>query len=342
MQKNKVSVVVPIYKVEKYICRCINSIINQTYANLEIILVNDGSPDNSGRIADSYQENNPKRIKVIHKENGGLSDARNIGMELATGEYIMFVDSDDWLDTTMIETMMNIILEFDADVVQSAFYYAYQEKLLMDNRKRNTSFYLNLYDNKSLMHELVLNEKVKNFAWGKLYKTEMVRHVPFEKGVLFEDVFWAHQVMYKVKRFVSLNKPMYYYFQRDDSIVANYSTKNLDMIKGLKKRHRFIAEFYPDLINESFKMILKSSLIHYNLLLLNRIQDPSGIHRKEIQQYIQNHYQSLIEAAREDKQLRNQLKLFSVHPQLNVLFLGVRKLLRKTKLVEEPEGLEQV
>src|SRR5690625_4114525 len=233
-QKRRVSIIVPIYKVEKYIYRCVDSILQQTYSNLEIILVNDGSPDNCGEIADDYR-NKDTRVKVIHKLNGGLSDARNKGMELVTGEYVMFVDSDDWLDKNTVEIMVNNSLNFKADVVQTAFYYAYDDKLLVDNRYYKESDPSVLLDNKALMYELVKNEKVKNFAWGKLYKTKLIKDIPFEIGVLFEDVFWAHQVMHQVNSYLILHEPLFYYYQRDDSIVATYSPRNLDIIKGLKR-----------------------------------------------------------------------------------------------------------
>ncbi|ASN05990.1 glycosyltransferase family 2 protein [Virgibacillus necropolis] len=341
LQKEKVSVVVPIYKVEKYIHRCVDSILNQTYPNIEVILVDDGSPDNCGIIADHYGKLDD-RVKVLHKKNGGLSDARNHGMKHVTGEFTVFVDSDDWLENKMIENMVNSSYTYKADIVQSAFYYAYDQKLLIDNRhqKKNESFAL--LDNKTLMYELVINERVKNFAWGKLYKTEMIQDIQFEQGVLFEDVLWAHQVMKKVNRFVLLDKPMYNYFQREDSIVATYIPRNLDIIKGLKERHRFIEEFYEELIDESYKVILKTCLIHYNLLLINRGQDKGGMYRGEIQSYIQTNYIALKEAANGDKQLSNQLQLFMLHPYFNVFFLGLRKGLRKSRILSQPVGLERV
>lgn len=111
-----VSVIVPVYKVEKYLHRCIDSIINQTYKNLEIILVDDGSPDNCGKICDEYAEKD-NRIKVIHKSNGGLSSARNAGLDVANGDYVYFVDSDDYIDTKLVEDNLNLAIEHDADMV---------------------------------------------------------------------------------------------------------------------------------------------------------------------------------------------------------------------------------
>jgi glycosyltransferase involved in cell wall biosynthesis len=341
LSKPLVSVVVPIYKVEKYIKRCIDSILNQTYTNLEIILVNDGSPDNCGNIAEAYSEKE-HRIKVIHKSNGGLSDARNQGMEQVTGEFTVFVDSDDWLEQDMITNMVNNSLKYKADVVQSAFYYAYDDKLLLDRVYHSQIDTPVLLDNKSLMHELVTNEKVKNFAWGKLYKTNIIRDISFKKGVLFEDVFWAHKVMHRVNTFLILKQPYYYYYQRNDSIVATYTTRNLDIIKGLKERHQFIKNNYEGLTNESLKILLQACLIHYNLLLFNRKIDRDGLHREEIHYYVKNHYAEFKKAVEKDRQLMMHLLFFRIHPYLNVSFLFLKKVLMKLRLRAQQSGLLQV
>ncbi len=337
----KVSVVVPVYKVEKYIHRCVESILEQTYTNLEIILVNDGSPDSCGAIVDDFASKDC-RVVVVHKENGGLSDARNSGMKHVTGEYTLFVDSDDWLERNLIQELVNIGITYKADIVQSAFYYAYEDHLLYDNRcysKKDAPVILN---NKVLMSELVKNEKVKNFAWGKLYKTKNIKDLPFKKGVLFEDVYWAHRVMQRVNTYVIVHQPMYYYLQRDDSIVSTYSPRNSDILKGLRERHIFIEQYYPDLTNESYKVILKTCLIHYNLLLLNRKKDSTGLHKKEIHSYVKHNYNHFSSAVQEDKQLKQQLRFFTLHPYLNIFFLLIRKIFRKLKVLPQPIGLERI
>ena len=337
----KVSVVVPVYNVEKYLEHCVESIINQTYVNLEIILVNDGSPDNCGKIIDEYAVGD-ERIVALHKENGGLSDARNFGVQEITGEYTLFVDSDDWLDKTMVEKMVKYSMENKADIVQTAFYYAYDSYLLFDKSRFHSVGTTNVLENFSLMNELIKNEIVKNFAWGKLYRTAIIKDIPFEKGVLFEDVFWAHQVMHRVNTYVINHEPLYYYRQREDSIVSTYTLKNLDILKGLKLRHDFIVTFYKELADESLRGILKTSLTHYNLLLINRRIDKKGIYRKEIHHYIQANYSSFIKAAEEDKDLRKQLKLFNKNPYLNVIFLFIRKILRKAKSSNQQLGLRRI
>ena len=339
MLNEKVSVIVPIYKVEKYIHRCIDSILKQTYSNLEVILVDDGSPDNCGEIADEYASKD-QRVVVVHKENGGLSDARNAGMKYINGEFIVFVDSDDWIEKNMIERMVHTSLKYKADVVQSAFYYAYDDKRLLDNRYSSTKDEPVILDNRSLMYELVTNEKVKNFAWGKLYKARLIQDIPFKKGVLFEDVFWAHKVMHRVDTYVMIHEPLYHYYQREDSIVATYTPKNLDILKGLKERHIFIEKYYEELTDESYQMIIRTSLIHYNLLFKNWKKGPNKIYRTEIQSYILDNCNDFKNAIKKDKQLKIQIQLFIMHPYIYLFYLGIRKVLSKMKLTRQPVGLK--
>ncbi|MBP3038597.1 glycosyltransferase [Bacillaceae bacterium Marseille-Q3522] len=339
---DKVSVIVPIYKVEKYLHRCLNSILQQTYCNLEIILVDDGSPDASGKIADQYAERD-KRIRVFHKDNGGLSDARNAGMELANGKFIMFVDSDDWLDIRMIDEMLYYENTYQADIIQSAFYYAYEDHLLFDRRYLEKDKPVTMLCSPPVvMEELLHNQRVKNFAWGKLFKTAMIKDLPFKKGVLFEDVFWAYQVMHRANSLLLINRPLYYYYQRSDSIVSHYSVKNLDIIDGLKERHAFIEKNYPDLCKESYRSILTTSFDHYMQLLLRKKITGSGQKRKEIRRYVKLNLVPLKMAARQDWVLYRRLILFSLHPSLSFLYLACRKMLRKLKRSSRSLPLQKI
>ncbi|WGG45866.1 glycosyltransferase family 2 protein [Rossellomorea sp. DA94] len=339
MHHSIVSVVVPIYKVEKYIHRCIKSILHQTYPYLEIILVNDGSPDRCGEIAEEYKHKD-SRIIVVHKENGGLSDARNEGMKEARGEYTVFVDSDDYLEPTMIEDMLHCRHEHQADLVQSAFYYAYDDKLLFDRNNYSNDGSKLLLDNQEAMYELIINDKVKNFAWGKLYRTELIKDIPFEKGVLFEDVFWAHQVMKRVKTFVLLHKPLCHYYQRSDSIVATYSIRNLDILTGLKERLEFVKKHYPHYQDEVYRSILQNSLMHYNLLFRNRRIDKDGVKKREIQRYIKEHRSQMNKAVALVEDLRCQLFFFSFHPLANISYLLLKKGMERIKSQPKKRELE--
>lgn len=337
----KISVIVPIYNVEKYIKRCVDSVLNQTYKNLEVILVDDGSPDQCGKIADNYQSND-NRIKSVHKSNGGLSDARNYGMKYATGEYVLFVDSDDWLKEEMIETLIKLLLEHKADIVQSGFYYAYDNYLLYDDRCYAEDMKPVELSKEELMKELVINEKVKNFAWGKLYKIDLIKDIPFEKGVLFEDVFWAHKVMDRVNKYVICHKPMCYYLQRNDSIVSTYTVRNLDIIKGLRKRHEFIEDNYPCLKGESYKILTRTTLMHYYLLNKNRDKDRDGSYRKELKDYIVSNYDDIIDRIKDDRELSIEVTLFRVNYLLSRMYVNSNKILRKLKLKKQSKPLKKI
>lgn len=335
--KEKVSVIVPIYKVEKYIHRCINSILKQSYEDLEVILVNDGSPDNCGKIINEYEKKD-SRVITIHKENGGLSDARNAGIEIVSGEYVIFVDSDDWIEKDFIQRLVTTSQSKQADIVQTAFYYAYDDYLLYDNRFYDRDSEIITFSNSELMRELVKNDIVKNFAWGKLYKTKLVRDLPFKNGVLFEDVFWAHKVMQRVERYVVLHEPLYYYFQRNDSIVATYTVRNLDILEGLKERHEFIEKYYPHLLHESLVTIFKASLNHYHLIVVNSQLDKDSKYKNQIETYIRNKHHLLFKAVKEDKMLNLQLRLFFIKPYLTLIPLAVMKVLRAFKFVPKSRG----
>lgn len=341
MRVPKVSVIVPIYNVEKYINRCIDSILNQTYKNIEVILVDDGSPDRCGEIIDKYAEKD-KRIKTIHKKNGGLSDARNHGMREITGDLTLFVDSDDWLKLDMLEIMVNEIVTSNADVVQAAFYYAYDGYLLYDDRYYTENMDSIVLNNYELMKELVINERVKNFAWGKLYKTNLIKNIYFKEGVLFEDVFWAHRVMKNVNKYVILHKPLCYYLQRNDSIVANYSVRNLDILEGLKERQKFIEKNYKNLVNESNKILVKTSIFHYNLLTINSKKDKNKVYRNKIKSYIYNNYDNFIKAFEDEKSFKNQLLLFKIWPPLNMLIILKDKILKILRIKKRDTGLKKI
>lgn len=341
MNQKRVSMIVPVYKVEKYLPRCIESLIAQTYQNIEIILVNDGSPDSCGEII-NYYANRDQRVIPVHKKNGGVSEARNTGMSLLSGEYTFFVDGDDWIAPTLVNSLVERMEQFNADVIQTAHYYAYRDYVLYDDRFEQRDDPPMVLDNHQLMRELVLNQVVKNFAWGKLYKTELIKDIPFQNGIIFEDVYWSSLVMHRVHTYVITHEPLYYYCQHADSIVASYSVKSLDYLKGLKQRHEFLEKHYSHLVEDSYKEIAKAHLIHYQLLLKYRKIDPAGMYRTEIELYIRENFSLLYKAIQKDKELKQELTFFHIHPYLYIVFLSVKKGLRMMHLFPKPQGLKRM
>lgn len=173
LEQPLISIIVPVYKVEKYLKRCVDSILTQTYQNMEIILVDDGSPDNCGAICDRYKKTD-NRVVVIHKRNGGLSDARNTAIPLAKGEYISFIDSDDWISSYYVEHLYEAVAKCDADIGISWFENIFEGKALQSKPEEPLSNYECLTAEECLK-KLLYQNGVEVCAWGKLYKTALIK-----------------------------------------------------------------------------------------------------------------------------------------------------------------------
>ena len=227
-----VSVIVPIYKVEAYLKKCIKSIQNQTYSNLEIILVDDGSPDGCGAICDRYAKEDT-RIRVIHKENGGLSDARNKGLDIATGEYILFVDSDDYIHPQMVEILLQHLEVVDADMAVCGFKTVEEnEEVIFDcfdicetaGREKKTEVVGidagEVFEGQAVMNNLQYKNLLTVVAWNKLYKAELFAELRYPKGRVQEDEFLVHHILHLCRRTVYIPTELYYYLQRTSSIMG--------------------------------------------------------------------------------------------------------------------------
>lgn len=245
----KISVIIPIYKVEEYLNRCVDSVVNQTYQNLEIILVDDGSPDNCPKMCDEWASKD-NRIKVIHKANGGLSDARNAGIDEMSGEYVFFVDSDDWIHKDMLKILMTFQKKYDVDIAECKALPTYKE--VADAQIDVENIALSVLDTKESMASLLREKPLKQTVWNKLYKRNIVEDTKFEVGKYHEDEFWTHQAFDKAKKILFADAELYYYFQRHDSIMGQaFSLKRLDAIEGRYRRLEMFKEKYPELVSEA-------------------------------------------------------------------------------------------
>lgn len=240
-----ISVIIPIFNVQEYLQQCLDSLYEQIDDSVEVILVNDGSTDCSLAICKDYVLRYPETI-LVDKENGGLSDARNAGIEVATGEYVYYLDSDDWLAPHAIKTLYDFAIENHCEVVQGGFYYAYDDRLLYDNRYKKPF----VIDRNQALLELIKNDYVKNFAWGKLYKADIVKRHLFPKGKFFEDSYWQHLIVHETSQYGIVPTPLYYYRQRQTGISGEFSLRNLDLLWGYEERLKFIQVNYPDYISE--------------------------------------------------------------------------------------------
>ncbi len=239
MQKDLISVIVPIYNVEQYLNKCISSIINQTYKNLEIILVDDGSPDNCPFICDDFA-NKDKRIKVIHKKNGGLSDARNAGIELASGKYLCFVDSDDYIHETFVDILYNNLISSNSDISICGFQKVFENR--KSNTLQNNNSYLEIFNNEEILSNFYNKGMLFIVAWNKLYKTSLFKStgIRYPVGKIHEDEFIAHHVLSKCNRICFCHNPLYFYLIRPNSIMGqNKTEKHLYVFDALNDRCKF-------------------------------------------------------------------------------------------------------
>lgn len=248
MEKGLVSIIVPVYKVEAWLGRCLQSLVFQTYKQIEIILVDDGSPDACPDICDSWKRRD-RRIKVIHKENGGLSSARNEGLRSAQGEYIAFVDSDDWISLGMIEKMMAAMQEYDADMVNCQFLNVYPNGYCRKNW--DCSDGIRVCSVEETVRLLLQDGEITNHVWRRLYKRECLWEEPFPEGKKFEDIFVSYKLMMQCRRIVIMDEAFYYYFKNDNGIVVNISAESLkDRYEAFRSREKELMKRYPELADE--------------------------------------------------------------------------------------------
>lgn len=233
---NKViSVIVPVYNVEQYLRRAIESVLRQTYQDLEIILVDDGSPDACGNICDEYKELD-SRIIVIHKANGGLSSARNAGLDIATGDYIAFLDSDDVFLPEMLEELLQLAESREADIVQCGF-FRFSNEIKRDNYSNNIECLDSLV---ALQH---IDEPVYMAAWNKLYRRKLFADIQFPDGKIHEDVGCTYKLFYQSSKIVYLHTPLYgYYVNRDSITTSKIKLNKLDLLDAYENQILFFEE----------------------------------------------------------------------------------------------------
>ena len=255
----RISVIVPVYKVEAYLDRCVRSIVEQTYRDLEIILVDDGSPDNCGAMCDAWAQKD-SRIRVIHKENGGLSDARNAGMAAATGAYIAFVDSDDYIAPDMYRLLLEQMYSDGSDMAVCGVELIYEDGSPARLLTRQGCRVLN---HDEAMEAIVREDWLKQTVWNRLYKAALVRDIAFPVGKFHEDVFWSWQAVCKAEKVSVLDVPYYFYTQRSGSIMGQrYSLSRLDGLEAKAQRQAFLEEKYPALASLGRQDLLFSCLYH--------------------------------------------------------------------------------
>lgn len=255
-----ISVIVPVYKVEKYINKCVESILNQTYKDYELILVDDGSPDNCGQICDSWAKKD-NRIKVIHKENGGLSDARNVAVEIAKGDYITFIDSDDFIECDYLRILYNLIMETNAEIASCCPNVFWEGETVA---RSGEEVHNSVLEPEEAFSNMLYEDKLTNSAWGKIYSRQLFTNVRYPKGKLYEDMYVTYKLIMKSNRIVCTNLKLYNYLIRKNSIIGTIDIDHqLDMLEGAREMYSYIEKNIPNILDAAIYKIFVSSMEIY-------------------------------------------------------------------------------
>lgn len=322
-----ITVIVPIYKAEKYLNRCINSIVCQTYQNLEIILINDGSPDKCPEICNKWAQKD-RRIKVIHQDNKGISAARNVGLANATGQFILMVDSDDYLYVGMVEAMYGALISGEADLA------------ICDFQKGIDNFYNFLYccespveiiNGETALYRMYLDDHnaLQYVApWGKLYRKELFDNIQYPEGKIFEDIYVTHQILFRCNKIVVIPQILTYYYQNSESIMnKEFHVGKLDYLPALKQRMLFFQKHQLKNLEE----IAYDEYLHALIWEYSRVHDL--LKDKNQMKYIALCYRSVYKKGYSNKRYPKEnalfLKVFNIEPELIILYWKITAKINK-------------
>lgn len=264
-----ISVIIPMHNMEDYLCQCVNSVLEQTYTNLEIILVDDGSTDASGMICDQYAEND-SRVVVIHKENGGISSARNAGLERASGAYICFVDSDDYIADNLCDTAMNVFQRESVDIVEYGTVLTNEKGQPIGNIENQ----LGCFSDKTELLTMLLRNQLQNYIWNKVFARHVFEGISFPVGYSWEDMGTTYKLLLQAKALCSIPDELYFYRQRETSIIHNITAKALrDIFTMQKCRYEDLLKVCPDVAELAVPLVTQAALQLYDCSLWAQV-DP--------------------------------------------------------------------
>lgn len=286
MEEQKIiSVIVPIYKVEEFLKRCIESLLIQTFTNYELILVDDGSPDNCPQICDKYAEYNNK-IRVIHKENGGLSDARNAGLDIAKGEFVAFVDSDDVVDSHYLEYLYRAVIENDCDIAVCG-YEVFEEFVPAKEVSYSSG---NTYSGIDMLWRIYSKNHTEyvesTVSWNKLYRKRLFDKIRFPKGKIHEDEATTYKIYCNARKVCVIPCTLYYYYQNQTGIMKRkFNTSRLDYLEALYERYFFFSEKGFQNLAAYTAKLLYIFTVDYAALEENQVEDYSKFRKRLIDLY---------------------------------------------------------
>lgn len=307
----KISIIVPVYKVEQYIHKCVDSILAQTFTDFELILVDDGSPDNCGEICDEYAVND-NRIKVIHKENGGLASARNAGLDIVKGDYIGFVDSDDWIEKDMYELLYNMCIKNNCDIASCTSKIYYSDKIVITGTHP-----LIIHDRNEAMKTMLEGELYDEVVWTKLFKRSLLKDIKFPVGMTYEDTAFTYKVIHRSEKVCCIGKPKYNYIKRDNSMMDKaVKDIKIDAVLIYDEMCEFINQHYKELSELVILKLANCAMVVLNLISLSGNFKGHKIKYYKVTSILNNYFNKTIKLKEYAKTVKVLLAATKVHPLL--------------------------
>jgi len=270
-----VSIIIPVYNVQDYLARCVDSVLTQTYTDLEIILVDDGSIDISGDICDEYALHDA-RVRVIHKENGGLSDARNAGLDVARGNYVAFIDADDYVHPSFVELLLKTINETGAQIAVSTWQELKdgdKPRKVKTKRPRCT-----ILTQEEAISSVFYQKKLNHSACSRIFETQLFNNLRFPEGMLYEDLAIIYPLLCKVEKVALINTPMYYYMHRQGSIITTVSLRRTHVLDHIERIEEQVTDEAPQYLPAVRSRHLSAC---FNMLRLMPVDEPKWQATKE-------------------------------------------------------------
>lgn len=317
--ERKISVIVPVYNVEDYLKACLLSISNQTVENIEIIVVDDGATDSSGAIADQYAKDD-SRVKVIHQLNGGLSAARNTGLDYASGEFVCFIDSDDWIEPDYLEVLLDALIKFEADIAVLKMKKIRDYEQITELTEKNDHW--DLMDRQVAMKNLFMNNKIGYSSNNKLFRSKLFSDLRFPVGRLMEDMATTYLLIDRSQRIVVNQSEKYHYFQSPNSILrGSFNPKRLELFDIQNEIIQFIDENYPEVSTK-----VRTRTVYAAIRMMMAMIENQYSNKKDFN-YVLSFIEKYQNYLNEDPDFSNKLKYLAKfianHP--NMIFSFTRK-----------------
>ena len=294
-----ISVIIPVYNVEKYLNKCITSVVEQTYKNLEIIIVDDGSTDQSPEICDEWKKRD-SRIQVVHSSNGGAGKARNTALDMATGDYVTFVDSDDYIAPQMYQVLLEQFYD-GIGIVECNYSMVYDDS---EKFKEERKIYkIHTYSAMQAMHENINDHIFRQLIWNKMYRKDVIKGIYFPTGNKIDDEFWTYQAIGNASKLIYINQKLYAYRQQEQSVMHLLDAKKrLEALKAKEERHKYICEFMPQLKVESLNNLWFTCIYQGQRVLKDKNRENLKSVYPQIKRFIKKYPQTNLKEITDKKQ----------------------------------------